>query len=457
MDLMVGSLRVAVVGAGPAGLAALKELDAAGVDVTCFEKGDRVGGIWAFENSSGLSSAYETLHLNTSRARTEFADFPLPEDCPDYPSHYVIGDYFDRFVDHFSLRDRIRFETGVECADLGASGAWELTLDGGARESFGALVVASGHNWDPRFPDPPYPGGFDGRQMHAHDFRDNAAFEGRKVMVVGLGNSAMDIAVESSWVAERTYLSTRHGSRIVPKYMFGKPADQITKPAMARLPWRLRQPLTHALLRLAVGKPQTYGLPAPSSGFLQDHPTISDTILHRITHGEVVPKPGIEALEGDRVRWSDGSVEQVDTIVWCTGYRVSLPIFDPALIDVADGDLPLYMRIFHDELANVFFVGMLQSTGSAIPLVEQQAKLVAEHLQGLYALPDAAARRADNARKRARAVKRYGARKRPAMRVEFDGYMHDVKRERAHGAKRARRAGNPLPLKPARADQTVPA
>ncbi len=447
---MLDSLRVAVAGGGPAGLAALKELAVAGADVTCFEKGDRIGGIWAFENSSGLSSAYETLHLNTSKARTEFADFPLPADCPDYPSHYVIGEYFERFVDHFDLRSRIRFETGVERADLGAQGEWELTLEDGTRESFDALVVATGHNWDPRFPDPPYPGAFAGEQIHAHDFRDNSIFEGRRVLVVGLGNSAMDIAVESSWVAERTYLSTRHGSRIVPKYMFGTPSDQITKPLMARLPWRLRQPLTHALLRIAVGKPETYGLPAPTGGFLQDHPTISDTILHRITHGEVVPKPAIAAFEDQAVRFEDGSEEAIDTVVWCTGYRVSLPILDPSLIDVADGDLPLYKRIFHEEIPNVFFIGMLQSTGSAIPLVEQQSKLLAEYLRGDYALPEPAARQADNVRRRARAVRRYGARKRPAMRVEFDGYMHDIKRERARGRRRARRHRDGPPLAPVR-------
>ena len=203
---MLDSLRVAVAGGGPAGLAALKELALAGADVTCFEKGDRIGGIWAFENSSGLSSAYETLHLNTSKARTEFADFPLPKDCPDYPSHYVIGEYFERFVDQFDLRRRIRYETGVERADLGAQGEWELTLEDGTRESFDALVVASGHNWDPRFPDPPYPGGFAGEQIHAHDFRET--------------RSSRDAACWSSGSATPRWTSpsSLRGSRNGPTY-----------------------------------------------------------------------------------------------------------------------------------------------------------------------------------------------------------------------------------------------
>ena len=169
-------------------------------------------------------------------------------------------------------------------------------------------MVASGHNWQPRLPDPPYPGSFDGREVHAHDYREAEELQGRRVLVVGMGNSAMDIAVESSTVAQATFLSTRRGTRIVPKYVFGKPADQVS-PAMARLHWRVRQPITHALLRLAVGRPESYGLPPADGGFLRSHPTISDAVLSRLTHGEIQPKPGIESLEGDGVAFADGTRE----------------------------------------------------------------------------------------------------------------------------------------------------
>lgn len=432
-------------GAGPSGLAATSALAEAGAEVTCFEKGDRVGGIWAFENSSGLSAAYRTLHLNTSRARTEFASFPMDPGCPDFPSHETMGAYFDAFVDAFGLRGRIRFEEGVERAER--EDGWTITTDRGARERFDVLVVANGHNWQPRWPDPPHPGSFAGDQLHAHDFRDNERFAGRRVLVVGMGNSAMDIAVEASWVAERTLLSVRSGSHVVPKYLLGRPADQVTSPLVARrVPWRARQAASHLLLRLAVGRPQRYGLPAPAGGLLQDHPTISDTILSRLTHGEVVPRPAVAALEGGRVRFADGSAEEVDVIVWCTGYHVAIPFLDPGLLGAPPDELLLYQRIFHPELPDLFFIGLIQSTGSAIPIVERQAALLADHLAGRCALPDPARRRAHEERRLRDAVRRYGERKRPAMRVDFDRYMHELRRESARGRRRAAARGWAPPL-----------
>ncbi len=428
--------RVAVVGAGPAGLAALAELTRAGIDAHGFEIADRVGGLWAY--GAPLSGAYRSLHLNTSRARTELARHPMPADWPDFPSHARIGEWLQSYADTAGISERISLSTPVEHA--ARQDGWELTLGGaraGERERFDALVVASGHNWQPRLPDPPYPGEFAGEQVHAHDYREADQLAGKRVLVVGIGNSAMDIAVESSTVAQRTYLSTRRGTRIVPKYVFGKPADQTTSPLMARLPWQLRQPITHAILRVAVGRPETYGLPPASHGFLRGHPTISDAILSRLTHGEITPKPGIAELAGTEVRFSDGTSEAIDVIVWCTGYTVSVPYIDAEVLGAAPADLSLYKRIFHHELDDLFFIGLVQTTGSAIPVVERQSELLAEYLTGRYGLPDAARRRKD-ADKRARAsAKRYGDHGRPHLRVEFDGFMRELEIELKKGRRRA--------------------
>ncbi len=450
---MSGALRVAVVGAGPAGLTALVALDRAGLDVTCFEKADRPGGLWAY--GAPLSGAYRSLHLNTSRARTQLAGFPMPEDWPDFPSHERIGEYFARYVDAMGVRDRIRFGAGVESASRLDGGGWTVSAEDGFTGEFDALVVASGHNWEPRLPDPPYPGSFDGRQVHAHDYREASELAGRRVLVVGMGNSAMDIAVESSTVARRTLLSTRRGTRIVPKYVFGKPADQVTSPTMARVHWRLRQPLTHLLLRVAVGKPETYGLPAPAAGFLRDHPTISDAVLSRLTHGEIGPKPGVRALDGDGVEFADGSREEVDTIVWCTGYRVTVPYLDDALLEAPPDQLSLFKRMFHHELDDLFFVGLVQTTGSAIPVVERQSEILADHLTGRYALPSPDRRRADASRRRDAAAKRYGERGRPELRVEFDGFMRELAVELRKGRRRAR--GGVKPPLTARTGERAPA
>ena len=434
-------MNAAIVGAGPAGLTALVALHRAGIEATCFEKGDRPGGLWAY--GAPLSGAYRSLHLNTSRERTQLAGFPMPDDWPDFPSHEYIGEYFARYVSSAGVDERIRYGAAVDEAVRGPSGGWVVRAEDGFEGEFDVLVVASGHNWEPRLPDPPYPGSFDGRQVHAHDYREGDELAGRRVLVVGMGNSAMDIAVESSTVADATFLSTRRGTRIVPKYVFGKPADQVTSPTMARLPWQVRQPITHLLLRLAVGRPETYGLPAASSGFLRDHPTISDAVLSRLTHGEIEVRPGIERLDGDGVVFSDGSREEVDTIVWCTGYSVTVPYIDSDLLGAPPGELPLFKRIFHHEIDDLFFIGLVQTTGSAIPVVERQSELLADYLTGRYVLPPVERRRREVARRRDAAAKRYGESKRPHLRVEFDGFMRELEVELRRGRRRAGRGVEP--------------
>ena len=215
----------AVIGAGSSGIAAAKALHERGVPFTCFEASDRVGGNWVFGNKNGMSAAYRQLFINTSRDRMEYSDYPMPKSYPDFPHHAQIAAYFDAYVDHFGFRDRIRFETKVARAERLAGGGWELTLDDGSVERFDALLVANGHHWDPRWPEPMFPGhdSFTGQQLHAHAYVDNDLFADKDVVVLGMGNSAMDIAVESSYVARSTYLAARRGAWIIPKYMFGRP------------------------------------------------------------------------------------------------------------------------------------------------------------------------------------------------------------------------------------------
>ena len=182
-----------VIGAGSSGIAAAKALHEHGVPFTVFEASDRVGGNWVFGNRNGMSAAYRQLHINTSRERMEYSDYPMPKSYPDYPHHTQIAAYFDAYVDHFGFRDRIRFETKVKHARRRAGGGWELELYDGSVERFDALLVANGHHWDPRWPEPMFPGHetFTGVQMHAHDYRDSDVFAGRRALILGMGNSAM--------------------------------------------------------------------------------------------------------------------------------------------------------------------------------------------------------------------------------------------------------------------------
>lgn len=428
---------VVVIGAGPAGLATLRALDAAGVDAIAFDRGRRPGGVWS-PDPGRQTAAYRSLHLITSRERTEFGEHPMPPGTPDYPSRDVVGAYLESYVERFGLGSRLRLGTEVRRARRRDAGGWQVELEDGTTQEASALVVASGHNEVPRWPDPPYPGRFDGEQLHALDYEDASAFEGRKVLVVGMGNSAMDIASDVATVAQRALLSVRHGSWVVPKRLLGKPADQVVRPwAAVHVPWRLRQPVAQLLLRMTVGRPEQYGLPAPTRGLFQDHPTISDTVLSRISHGDLLPRPGIAALDGDGVRFTDGTREEVDAIIWCTGYRVELPFLDPGFLGDAPESHPLYKRVLHLDVPDLLFVGLMQSTGSAFPIVELQGRLAAGFLAGTWAPPSRAAMAKDCEERERASVARWGPGGRPAMRVDFDRFVHELTRELEAGARRA--------------------
>ncbi|MFG2089768.1 MULTISPECIES: flavin-containing monooxygenase [unclassified Spirillospora] len=449
---MTSACRVAVIGAGAAGLATGKAMRDAGLEVVLYEKGDRPGGLWARGNSSGLSPAYASLHLNTSKGRTEFADFPMPRRWPDYPSADMIAGYLADYAERFGVVPHIRFHTAVASVERGEGRSWAVTTEAGDVERFDAVVVANGHNWDPRWPEPAYPGEFTGTQMHAHDYRAPDVFRDRRVLVVGMGNSAMDIAVDASHVAHGpVLLSARRGVHIVPKYLFGRPSDA-TGGALAVLPWRMRQRIAETMLRLAVGNPRDYGLPAPSGGLFQNHPTISDTILHRLTHGEVEARPGIERLDGEKVVFDGGAADAVDVIVWATGYRVSVPFLPSGLTGGDPERLPLFKRVFHLDDPSLAFVGLMQSTGAALPIVEAQAKLAAAYFSGTYALPPPPERRRAVARALRAATRRWGDR-RPMMRVDFDQYVADLPREMKAGRARLARGGA-RPFTPTHREET---
>jgi dimethylaniline monooxygenase (N-oxide forming) len=441
-----GLPRACIIGAGSSGIAAAKALHERGIPFDCLEKSDRVGGNWVFANKNGMSAAYRDLFINTSRPRMEYSDFPMPESYPDFPHHTHIAAYFDDYVDHFGLREKIDFETGVQHASRREDGGWEIELDSGETRSYDALLVANGHHWNARWPEPAFPGAetFAGEQLHAHSYRDNSIFAGKRVVILGMGNSAMDIAVESSYVASRTYLAARQGAWIVPKYMFGKPVDQL--PNNPHVPFKIRQRMTQQLIKTYVGPPERYGLPKPNHRFGEAHPTVSGRILDRIQHGTITPKPNIDSFEASRVRFVDGSAVDADVVVYCTGYKITFPFFDTDFLSAPENHIELFRRVFHPDIPNLFFIGLLQPLGAIMPLAEAQGAWVGDYLLGEYALPPAAALRADIDADQAAMRRRYVASKRHTIQVDFDDYLHALAKERREGTERAREHGFQPPV-----------
>jgi len=439
---MPAAQKACVIGAGSSGIAACQVLGARGIPFDCFEKGSEVGGNWRYENDNGMSSAYRSLHINTSRGLMAYATYPMPDDYPDYPDHFQIARYFDDYVDHFGLREKIRFRTEVRSV-VPAEGEWEVTVEGpgGEREShrYRAVLVANGHHWDPRWPEPSFPGaeGFEGEQMHAHHYREPDVLEGRRALVLGIGNSATDIAVEASRIAERTFLAMRRGAYVLPKYLNGKPTDESASPILTRMPLAVQRFVIGRMLGLAAGDMTVYGLPQPDHKLLEAHPTVSAELLSRLGHGDIEVKPNIERFAGGRtVRFTDGSEEEVDLVVYCTGYKVTFPFFEEELLSAPDNRLPLYRRVVSVEHPGLYFIGLIQPLGAIMPLAEAQAEWAADLLGGRGTLPSPRQMRAEIAREEAKLRKRYVASKRHTIQVDFQPYLRQLRRERKRAAQR---------------------
>jgi flavin-binding monooxygenase-like protein len=409
----------------------------------CIEKGSQVGGNWRFENDNGMSSAYRSLHINTSRGLMAYSTYPMPEDYPDYPNHFQIAAYFDDYVDHFGLRDKIRFGTEVVKVES-AEGEWAVTVrdaDGGEEtNSYRAVLVANGHHWDPRWPEPPYPGAEDfvGEQMHAHHYREPDVLRGKRVLVLGIGNSATDIAVEASRIADKTFLAMRRGAYILPKYLNGRPTDEAASPLMTLLPLSVQRFFIGRMLGLTAGDMTAYGLPKPDHKLLEAHPTVSAELLSRLGHGDIAVKPNIDRFRGGRaVRFVDGSEEQIDLVVYCTGYKISFPFFDEGLLSAKDNRLPLYRHVVSVEHPGLYFLGFIQPLGAIMPIAEAQAEWVADLLGGRGTLPSPAEMRQEIAETERKMRKRYVASKRHTIQVDFHPYLREIKRERKRAAQRA--------------------
>lgn len=454
LDSGQGPERVCIIGAGISGLTAAKALSDRGIPYDQFDLSSDLGGLWRYQNDNGRSAAYRTLHINSSKMNMELEDFPMPDDFPVFGHHEQVLQYFEDYADQFELRDAITFNTGVECVARVAGGsggdgtAWEVTLSTGETRTYGAVIAASGHHWNPRWPD--FPGTFRGRMLHGHSYAEPKDHAGDRVLVVGIGNSACDIVVDLCRIAGHVSLSTRSSAWVLPKYILGRPLDQWTSNFMEYMPLGVRRALFKALVWLAVGNQETYGLRKPDHDLMEEHPTISQELLSQIGHGRVEVKPNIDRLDGHTVHFEDGSSADYDTIVYATGYDISFPFLPDDVFRVEDNRVRLYRYVVPPQLPGLYFIGLIQPLGAIMPLVEKQSKWVASLLSGHCALPSPGAmeKEIDDA---LRAMhRRYTASPRHTIQVDFWGYTRQLDQEMKQGRKRARRrdAAQPVPTGP---------
>ena len=339
--------------------------------------------------------------------------------------------YLEAYADHFDVRRHVTFRTEVRSIAPASDGTWAVTLPDGVRH-YRAVIVANGHLWSPRLPT--FPGEFTGQQLHSHHYRTPTPFEGKDVLVVGIGNSAVDIAVDLCRQARNVTLSTRRGAWVVPKYLMGIPTDRwgafIGRKLKLPTPWVRR--IMGKLIYLAVGNQERYGVPKPAHPIWREHACISQDLLPYVGHGWIRIRPDIRELRGDHVAFADDTVEHFDTIIHATGYRTSFPFLDPSVFEVRDGEANLYRRMVAPERPGLYFIGLVQPIGPTIPLVEVQARWLAGVVSGRIRLPDRAAMGEEIAAHRRR-QQRYVGSARYTLEVDFREHAGQLRRDIAKG------------------------
>jgi len=369
--------RFCIVGAGSSGLAAARRFAEAGIAFDCLEQEADLGGNWRIENR--FSSVYASTHMISSKRLTEYPDFPMPDDYPHYPGHRLVWEYLDGFARQYDLRRHIAFGTVVERLEPLGTG-WEVRLGTGERRRYRGVVIANGHNWDPRIPE--FPGSFLGEALHSSAYKTPDVLRGRRVLVVGGGNSGCDLACEAAIHAARAFHSTRRAYHVLPKFFRGKPIDACNELLLVcRAPLWFRRAAAWVVTRLVLGPSARTGVPAPDHRLFEAHPIINSQLHHHVGHGRLVLKPNVARLDGRRVEFVDGSFEEIDLILWATGFQISFPFIDRELLAWRDGAPDLYLHVFHRDRDDLFCLGLIQPDSGQFGLVDRQAELVARYIR----------------------------------------------------------------------------
>ncbi|GAA1131141.1 MULTISPECIES: NAD(P)/FAD-dependent oxidoreductase [Microbacterium] len=377
----------AVIGAGPSGLAAVRALTSRGITVDGYEASHGVGGLWDISNPR--STMYESAHLISSRTTTEFAEFPMRSDV-DYPGHRVLLEYFREYAEHFGLTGLFRFETRVTRLEP-RDGGWDLTAtgpDGTSTRWYAGVVLANGTLAEPNVPS--FPGEFTGEILHTSAYKSAAQLSGKRVLLIGAGNSGCDIAVDAVHHAASVDMSVRRGYYFVPRYLFGRPSDTLNQGRP--LPARIKQAVDTRVLRAFTGDPVRFGFPKPDYRIYESHPIVNTLILNHLGQGDLRVRADIERFDGPVVRFRDGSTGEYDLVMLATGYTLDYPFVDKTHLHWRGASPRLFLNLFPASFNGLYVMGMIEASGIGWQGRYEQADLLAAYLDAVETDPARAAR-----------------------------------------------------------------
>lgn len=384
--------RYAVIGAGPSGLAAARALQKAGIAFDGYEASRGVGGLWDIENPR--STMYESAHLISSRTTTQFAEFPM-DDTADYPGHRSLIRYFRDYADRFGLTERFRFHTKVTRLEKAADGLWMLRAEtssdaGGAAAPIAAryagVILANGTLAGPNIP--AFPGEFSGELLHTSAYKRATQLTGKRVLIIGAGNSGCDIAVDAVHHAASVEMSVRRGYYFVPRYLFGRPSDTLNQGRP--LPARVKQFVDSRVLRAFTGDPVRFGFPRPDYRIYESHPIVNTLILNHLGQGDLRIRPDVERFDGSTVHFRDGSSGEYDTVLLATGYTLDYPFVDRAELNWTGWSPRLFLHVFPPSFNGLYVMGMIEASGIGWQGRYEQAELIAEYLAAVERAPQRA-------------------------------------------------------------------
>ncbi len=366
-----------VIGAGPAGLVISKRLKEQGLNYIVLERNDAVGGIWNINAPN--TPMYDSAHFISSKTLSGFPGYPMPDHYPDYPSHVQLLNYIQAFANEFNLLESIRFNAEVKSAEQDPSGDWKIVLANDEVLHTKYLVCANGVTWDANTVS--WPGEFEGEVRHSVSYKSSSEFAGKRVLIVGAGNSGVDIACDASFAADQAFISVRRGYHFVPKHLFGKPSDVFAEQG-PKLPFFLQQKIFGSMLRIVNGDLRNYGLPKPDHKVFQTHPIMNTQILHYLGHGDCIAKGDVERLDGKDVVFKDGSREQIDLIITATGYKHSVPFLKGAPIPLKNGRPDLYLNMFPRNYSNMAMIGFIEFASAAYKNFDLMSELIVADISG---------------------------------------------------------------------------